>query len=105
MGDLDSHRPKDHALMDALISPFEPRRFQHLLIRWVACDNIPFHELESPYFRGLMAYTNSAIADSESIPTRSSMRDWVVRSLHRHIGVVTELFRGSLSRINVSFDA
>lgn len=105
MVDLDSHRPKDQALMNAFISSFEPLRFQHLLIRWVACDNIPFHKLESPYFRDLMAYANSAIADSGSIPTHSTIRDWIVRSFNRHKGVVTELLCRSLSRINVSFDA
>ncbi|KAM4067806.1 transposase-like protein [Hirsutella rhossiliensis] len=103
--DLDSNRPKDQALMNAFISSFEPLRFQHLLIRWVACDNIPFHKLESPYFRDLMAYANSAIADSGSIPTHSTIRDWIVRSFNCHKGVVTELLRRSLSRINVSFDA
>ncbi|KAJ6436881.1 MFS multidrug transporter [Purpureocillium lavendulum] len=103
--DIDTHRPKDQALMNAFISSFEPLRFQHLLIRWVACDNIPFHKLESPYFRDLMAYANSAIADSGSIPTHSTIRDWIVRSFNRHKGVVTELLRRSLSRINVSFDA
>ncbi|KAM4058389.1 transposase [Hirsutella rhossiliensis] len=91
--------------MNAFISSFEPLRFQHLLIRWVACDNIPFHKLESPYFRDLMAYANSAIADSGSIPTHSTIRDWIVRSFNCHKGVVTELLRRSLSRINVSFDA
>ncbi|KPA35365.1 transposase [Fusarium langsethiae] len=55
MVDLDPHRPKDQALMNAFIASFEPARFQHLLIRWVACDNIPFYKLESPYFRDLMA--------------------------------------------------
>ncbi|OAQ65646.1 transposase-like protein [Purpureocillium lilacinum] len=105
MVDLDTHRPKDQALMNAFVSSFEPLRFQHLLIRWVACYNIPFHKLESPYFRDLMAYANSAIADSGSIPTHSTIRDWIVRSFNRHKGVVTELLRRSLSRINVSFDA
>ncbi|XP_044716004.1 transposase [Hirsutella rhossiliensis] len=33
------------------------------------------------------------------------MRDWIVRSFNCHKGVVTELLRRSLSRINVSFDA
>ncbi|KAJ6437326.1 retrovirus polyprotein [Purpureocillium lavendulum] len=105
MVDLDTHQPKDQALMNAFISSFDPLRFQHLLIRWVACDNIPFHKLESPYFRDLMAYANSAIVDSGSVPTHSTIRDWIVRSFNRHKGVVTELLRRSLSRINVSFDA
>ncbi|KAJ6437949.1 calcium permeable channel [Purpureocillium lavendulum] len=105
MVDLDTHQPKDQALMNAFISSFDPLRFQHLLIRWVSCDNIPFHKLESPYFRDLMAYANSAIVDSGSVPTHSTIRDWIVRSFNRHKGVVTELLRRSLSRINVSFDA
>ncbi|KAJ6437084.1 reverse transcriptase [Purpureocillium lavendulum] len=105
MVDLDTHRPKDQALMNAFISFFELLRFQHLLTRWVACDNIPFHKLESPYFRDLMAYANSVIADSGSIPTHSTIREWIVRSFNRHKGVVAELLCRSLSRINVSFDA
>ncbi|KAL6402752.1 hypothetical protein AUP68_14088 [Ilyonectria robusta] len=105
MVDLDPHRPKDQALMNAFIVSFEPVRFQHLLIRWVACDNIPFHKLESPYFRDLMAYANSAIVDSGSLPTHSTIREWIVRSFSRHKGVVTELLGRSVSRINISFDA
>ncbi|KAK2931659.1 hypothetical protein FoTM2_009175, partial [Fusarium oxysporum f. sp. vasinfectum] len=95
----------DQALMNAFIASFEPARFQHLLIRWVACDNIPFHKLESPYFRDLMAYANSAIVSSESLPTHSTIREWIIRTFSRHKGVVTELLGRSLSRINISFDA
>ncbi|KAJ0126570.1 hypothetical protein HZ326_30328 [Fusarium oxysporum f. sp. albedinis] len=105
MVDLDPHRPKDQALMNAFIASFEPARFQHLLIRWVACDNIPFYKLESPYFRDLMAYANSAIVGSGSLPTHSTIREWIVRTFSRHKGVVTELLGRSLSRINISFDA
>ncbi|OBS16274.1 hypothetical protein FPOA_13066 [Fusarium poae] len=105
MVDLDPHRPKDQALMNAFIASFEPARFQHLLIRWVACDNIPFYKLESPYFRDLMAYANSAIVDSGSLSTHSTIREWIVRTFSRHKGVVTELLGRSLSRINISFDA
>ncbi|KAK8011833.1 hypothetical protein PG989_000093 [Apiospora arundinis] len=105
MADLDPHRPRDQALMNAFIASFEPARFQHLLIRWVACDNIPFHKLESPYFRDLMAYANSAIVSSGSLPTHSTIREWIIRTFGRHKGVVTELLGRSLSRINISFDA
>ncbi|KAM4066750.1 transposase-like protein [Hirsutella rhossiliensis] len=58
MASLDSHRPKDQALMNAFIASFDPLHFQNLLIRWVACDNVPFHKLESPYFRELMDRIN-----------------------------------------------
>ncbi|RKL04552.1 hypothetical protein BFJ70_g17184 [Fusarium oxysporum] len=54
MADLDCHRPKDQAVMNAFIASFDPVRFQHLLVRWVACDNVPFNKLESQYFRELM---------------------------------------------------
>ncbi len=103
--DLDSHKPKDQALMNAFVASFEPARFQQLLIRWVACDNIPFHKLESPYFRDLLAYANSAIAESGSLPTHSTICEWIIRSFNHHKGVVTELLSRSLSRINISFDA
>lgn len=103
--DLDSHRSKDQALMNAFIASFDPIRFQQLLIRWVACDNVPFHKLESPYFRDLMGYANSAIVESGSLPTHSTIREWIIRSLNRHKGIVKELLGRSLSRINVSFDS
>lgn len=83
MVNLHSHRPKDQALMNAFISSFEPLRFQHLLIRWVACDNIPFHKLESPYFGDLMAYANSAIADAGSIPIAHRSRAWGRKGMRR----------------------
>ncbi|KJZ68404.1 hypothetical protein HIM_12202 [Hirsutella minnesotensis 3608] len=105
MIDLDCSQPKEQALMNAFVASFEPARFQQLLIRWVACDNIPFHKLESSYFRDLMAYANSAIVESGSLPTHSTVRNWIVRSFDRHKGVVTELLSRSLSRINISFDA
>jgi hypothetical protein len=105
MADLDSHRPKDQALMNAFIASFDPIHFQGLLIRWVACDNVPFNKLESRYFRDLMGYANGAIIESGSLPTHSTMREWIVRSFNRHKGVVTELLSCSLSRINISFDA
>ncbi|KAM3448845.1 hypothetical protein NHJ6243_010059, partial [Beauveria neobassiana] len=102
---LDCRQPKDQALMNAFVASFEPARFQQLLVRWVACDDIPFHKIESPYFRDLMVYTNSAITDSGSLPTHSTMREWIIRSFNHHKGVVTELLGRSLSRINISFDA
>lgn len=91
--------------MNAFIASFDPISFQALLIRWVACNNVPFNKLESPYFRGLMGYANGAIIESGSLPTHSTMREWIVRSFNRHKGVVTELLSCSLSRISISFDA
>lgn len=105
MVNLDSRQPKEQAVMNAFIASFEPVRFQQLLVRWVTCDNIPYHKLESPYFCELMAYANSAIIESGSLPTYSTIRQWVIQSFSRHKGVVVELLGRSLSRINVSFDA
>ncbi|KJZ69141.1 hypothetical protein HIM_11471 [Hirsutella minnesotensis 3608] len=95
----------EQALLNAFVASFDPVRFQQLLVRWVTCDNIPFHKLESPYFRDLMAYANSAVIESGCIPTHSTVREWIVRSFERQKGVVTELLSRSLSRINISFDA
>ncbi|OAR03118.1 hypothetical protein LLEC1_06175 [Akanthomyces lecanii] len=102
---LDCRQPKDQASINAFVASFEPARFQQLLVRWVACDDIPFHKIESPYFRDLMVYTNSAITDSGSLPTHSTMREWIIRSFNHHKGVVTELLGLSLSRIDISFGA
>ncbi|KJZ69950.1 hypothetical protein HIM_10658 [Hirsutella minnesotensis 3608] len=92
MIDLDAHDARDQAVMNAVLSSFDPLHFQRLLIRWVACDDVPFNKLESPYFRELLEYANSAIIDTGSLPTHNTMR------------IVTELLGRSLSCINVSFD-
>ncbi|KAK2670373.1 hypothetical protein RAB80_014510 [Fusarium oxysporum f. sp. vasinfectum] len=84
MADLDCRRPKDQAVMNAFIASFDPVRFQHLLVRWVACDNVPFNKLESPYFRELMGYANSAIIESGSLPTHTTIRDWI-KEIHDEI--------------------
>ena len=105
IANLNSHRPKDQAMVNAFIASFDPLHFQRLLIRWVACDNVPFNKLESPYFRELMEYANSAIIESGSLPTHNTIREWIVRLFNSHKGIVTELLGRSLSRINVSFDA
>lgn len=105
MVNLDSRQPKEQAVVNAFIASFEPVRFQQLLVRWVTCDNIPYHKLKSPYFRKLMAYANSAIIESGNLPTHSTIREWVIQSFSRHKGVVVELLGRSLSRINISFNA
>jgi hypothetical protein len=71
----------------------------------VACDNVPFHKLKSPYFRALMGYVTCAIVESGSPPIYTTICEWIVRSFNRHKGVVTELLGRSLGRINNSFDA
>lgn len=71
----------------------------------MTCDNVPCHKLESPYFRDLMGYANSAIVESGNLPTHRTIREWIIRSFNRHKGIVTELFGRSLGHINVSFDA
>jgi hypothetical protein len=105
MADLDAHRPKDQAVINAFITSFDPPHFQRLLVRWVACDNVPFHALESPHFRELMEYSNNAIIESGSLPTHTTIREWIIRSFNSHKGVVTELLGRSISRIHISFDA
>jgi len=105
LANLNPHRLKDQAVMNAFIASFDPLQFQRLLIRWVACDNVPFNKLESRYFRELMEYANSAIIESGSLPTHNTIREWIIRSFNGHKGVITELLGRSLSKINVSFDA
>ncbi|KAL9561355.1 hypothetical protein ACKAV7_014710 [Fusarium commune] len=89
---LDARQGKDQAVMNAFITSFDPLRFQRLLIRWVACDNVPFNTLESPYFRELMEYANSAIIESGSLPTYNTMREWIGRHCGENLaGRVSEI--------------
>ena len=81
LANLNPHRLKDQAVMNAFIASFDPLHFQRLLIRWVACDNVPFNKLESRDFRELMGYANSAIIESGSLPTHNTIREWNIRSL------------------------
>jgi hypothetical protein len=45
---LDACQGKDQAMMNDFITSFGPLRFQRLLMRWVACDNVLFNTLERP---------------------------------------------------------
>ncbi|KAH8721605.1 hypothetical protein BGZ61DRAFT_492132 [Ilyonectria robusta] len=84
-GPISLQRKKQRTLFDManLDSSFDP----------VTCDNVPFNKLESPYFRKLIGYANSAIIESGSLPTHTTIR------------VVTEILGRSLGRINISFNA
>ena len=105
LADLNANRRTDQGVMNAYLASFDPLHFRNLLVRWVACDNVPFNKLESPYFHALMEYANRAIITSGSLPTHSTIRDWIVQSFNSNKGIVTELLNRALSRINISFDA
>jgi hypothetical protein len=85
MADLDCRRPKDQAVMNAFIASFDPVRFQHLLVRWVACDNVPFNKLESPYFRELMGYhPRPPFRQPHPFATQRKKSTTKVHQLHLH---------------------
>ncbi|KAJ0128500.1 Uncharacterized protein HZ326_28410 [Fusarium oxysporum f. sp. albedinis] len=66
---------------------------------------IPTESLRASISASSWGYANSAIIDSGSLPTHTTIREWIVRSFNRHKGVVTEKLGRSLGRINISFDA
>jgi len=50
--------------------------FRRYLIRWIAGDHIAFRQVESPYFRDLIAY---CCRDQEIIPqTGKTIRNWLL---------------------------
>ncbi|KAI7771376.1 hypothetical protein LZL87_013875 [Fusarium oxysporum] len=126
---LDAHQGKDQAVINAFITSFcgthsrgshkrgwpsepigpnppfdtfDPLRFQQVLIRWVACDNVHFNTLESPYFQELIEYANSAIIKLGSLPTYNTRREWIIQTFNRHKGVTSRKF-ASLLGLTVHF--
>jgi hypothetical protein len=52
-----------------------------------------------------MAYTNSAIVDLGSLPTYSTIPEWIIQTFSHHKDIMMELLSRSLSCINISFNA
>src|SRR5436309_9711648 len=60
--------------------------------------------IESFRFSHLLTYANSAITEARCLPTHTTTRNMVIAEFEKHKGIVTELLRGAISQIHMSFD-
>ena len=102
--ELSANNPRDQQIINTLVKSFNPARFKKLLVRWIIYDNISFHKIESPRFHDLLNYTNSATATAECLPTHTTTRNMVIMEFEKHKGIITELLRGAMGQIHMSFD-
>lgn len=101
---LDTNRPSEQAIVNRLVTSFNPAYFQQLLTDWVSSDNIPFRKLESERFRRVLSYLNPAVTSTGSLPTHSTVRKWLLDEFNRHKGIVAELLQSSPGLIHLAFD-
>ena len=77
-------------------------KFKLLLIQWIVFCHIAFFQVENGYFRSLISFLNSALA--KFIPSRNTLRDWVLTEYNARKGDMRRQLRKSRSNIHLSFD-
>ena len=51
-----------------------------------------------------MLYANNGLEHAGCLPTRNTIRDWIIKDYKGYKGVVTELLKTSQGKVNISFD-
>ena len=67
----------------SLITPLDPDKFRILLIKWIICQHISFHQVESKQFHNLITYCSPVL---ESILPQSgdTICNWVLNEFHKY---------------------
>ena len=101
---LSNHGPLEQRVINALITSFNPERFKKLLTRWIVLDNIAFDQVDSPVFREMMLCSNESLERAGCLPTRQTIRDWILKDWKSYKGVIVELLKTAQGKVNISFD-
>jgi hypothetical protein len=79
-----------------LQEPWDQKRFEELLTRWIiACDQ-PFDEVEKPEFIDMMKYGHHAVPDF-NLPKREGVQRRVMKLGEKTINDIKELFAVSFT--------
>src|SRR5437016_3408917 len=62
----------------SVATPFDPKKFWILLLKWIICTHVSFSEVEHPQFRELLTYCNGVLEDI--LPrSHNTIRDWILK--------------------------
>ena len=84
------------------VSQFALDTFKVLLIQWIICCHIAFSQIENSYFRALITYLHSGLA--QFLPTRNTIRNWVLAEFRAQKAKLKQELRRARSKIHISFD-
>jgi hypothetical protein len=77
-------------------------KFKLLLIRWIVFCHIAFFQIENRYFRDFLTFFSSQL--EKLLPSRNTLRDWVVTEYKAQKGKTRRQLRKARSNIHLSFD-
>jgi hypothetical protein len=101
---LPNQSRSDQRIINALISSFNPEKFKTLLTRWIVLDNVAFDQVDSPVFREMMLCAHEGLDQAGCLPTRNTIRDWIIRDWASYKNVIQGLLGLAKGKVNISFD-
>src|SRR4051794_38351029 len=76
---------------ESLIIPLDPDKFLILLIKWIICQYISFHQVKSKQFCNLITYCSPVL---ESILSQSgdTIHNWILKEFYKYQKNLTNSF-------------
>jgi hypothetical protein len=89
--ELENNSYDDQATINRLITSFNPQRFKTALTRWICYDNIKLRQVDTEPFRRMMLTANDGLELAGCLPSRNTLRAWIMDDWKRHKGIITAL--------------
>jgi hypothetical protein len=101
---LDRSNATEQTVANKLISNFDTKVFQRLLINWIIDTQQPFRVVEDPTFRAIFQYLNSSVSIREAGLSHDTVRRLVVEAHGKNINAIKVALRQAVSKIHIAFD-
>ena len=67
-------------------------------------NNIAFEQIDSLAFREMMIYANDFLEEAGCLPTRKTIREWILNDWRGYKGIVTELLNSAQGQVHIAMD-
>ena len=101
---FENNNSHDQAIINHLVSSFNPQRFKTALTRWICYDNVKLRQVDTEPFRRMMLAANDGLELAGCLPSRTTLRAWIMDDWKRHKGVITALLDSISGQVHLSFD-
>lgn len=101
---FENNSSEDQATINRLVTSFNPQTFRTALIRWMCYDNVKLRQVDTEPFCRMMLASNDGLELAGCLPSRNTVRAWIMDDWKRHKGVVTALLDSVKGQIHISFD-
>ncbi|KJZ71512.1 hypothetical protein HIM_09100 [Hirsutella minnesotensis 3608] len=101
---LNTSDPRERAIANDLVSGFDRKRFQRLLLEWIVEENHSFRVCEQERLRRIFENLNPLVEITNANITRMTVRHKVVSAYETHRERIKEALRQSGGLAHISFD-